>query len=635
MSTLAARAQALIDAGYKPVPVKGKQLAYAGDTPERDYNPAHFQEGMRIQVRAGHQPDGTNLYGFDLEGPSHGTQYNADRELAALCAALPHIAQKLRIVPSTNGDGRWLLFRAYKTLHSSQLFDGARKIGDFIGIGGTQRVPDPGDEPLAILTLTEIEHLLSFWTFNHSGHADDPRHWTNRAAEGKRYVVGYTRHQVKRAQLRTFLREQCGKVGAHLDALFTEKSGFDRSAAAGNLMQTLFFHIHKIAPKGSYSERCALAYAYWLAADSYGKAADKDYNQQKDGCALLAAILHEDCKLSGGNWRAPFWAKAHPTPTTQPEPEPTPARRAPGRPAGPREKQIERLKHILARRWNDDPEYFYYFNEDLDNWAARCGVKRRAIQNYLKALELDNQIKREQEGGPGGRPKMTLLPAFWDANNSEQTTKSIEKSAEVWGANGSAIESISTPQNADTSPQCKGDHQNLCAPAPEPEPAPAGAGCDQPKYSVQGAGAEESDAPHEAPVLARDAVPVVQQVEQTSAPAGAHRFGDLIDLASCREPEIKPRARGMWLVCWPDGRQNWYKSEASARTAVEWDSTEAWLATAEGQALFQRCAGGVRQASGTEAVPPRVRNRWQSAANRLRGVAAGMAVEDRASAAPT
>jgi hypothetical protein len=531
MTHLVARAQALIDAGYKPVPVNGKQLAYTGDTPERDYNPAHFQEGMRIQVRAGHQPDGVNLYGFDLEGPSHGPQYNAERELAALHNALPHIAQKLRIVPSTNGDGRWLLFRSHKTLHSSQLFDGARKIGDFIGIGGTQRVPDPGNEPLAILTLTEIELLQAFWTFNHSGHADDPRHWTNRAAEGKRYVVGYTRHQVKRAQLRTFLREQCGKVGAHLDALFDECSGFDRSAAAGNLMQCLLFNIHKLALNAGYAERCALAYAYWLAADSYGKAADKDYNQQKDGCALLAAILHEDRKLNGGNWRAPFWAKAHPTPAAHPELEAAPAPRPAHRPAGDKGKQIAKLKRILQKLQFENAERIYYYIDDL---AGLLNVKsRRAVQNYLAALAADNQIERGQDRGRGGRAWLILLPAFWGAQNSENAPEIAPESPAVWGAQPTLIEAITAPENADPAPQCKEDHQDLCAPPLEPEPA---------------------------------------------EPAG-------------------PRvlfSHGRWSLRWPDGAAQWFGSEDAARAEIEWGSTRAWLESDEGQAMLQRCAGGRR-----------------------------------------
>ncbi len=458
------RAQQLIDAGYKPVPLNGKQLAYRGDTPDREYAPAHFHDGMRIQVRAGQQADGTNLYGFDLEGPSHGAQYNADRELAALRSALPHIAKKLCIVPSTN-DGYWLLFRAYKTLHSSQLFDGQRKIGDFIGVGGTQRVPDPGDQPLAMLTLTEIEHLQNFWAFDYTDHADGARHWTNRAAEGKRYVTGYGRHHINRPMLRTFLRDHCGTVGAHLDALFSEKGGFDRSAAAGSLMQCLLFNIHKIAPNAGYSERCALAYAYWMAADSYGKAADKDYTQEKDGRALLAAILHEDRKLNGGQWRAPFWAKAHPTPAPQAEPEPTPAARAAHRPVGDRDKQISKLKRILERWQFESAERIYYYVDDL---ADLLGVKRRAAQTYLAALEDADLIERGQDRGRGGRAWLTLLPAFWGAQNSENAPENIEKSPAVWGAQSMPIERIPAPESADRAPQCKGDHQDLCAPISEP-----------------------------------------------------------------------------------------------------------------------------------------------------------------------
>lgn len=77
ISTLQQRAAKLIAAGYRPVPVNGKQIVNAGDTPERDYAPEHFTDGTRIQIRAGLQKDGTFLCAGDLEGPSHGPQYDA------------------------------------------------------------------------------------------------------------------------------------------------------------------------------------------------------------------------------------------------------------------------------------------------------------------------------------------------------------------------------------------------------------------------------------------------------------------------------------------------------------------------------------------------------------------------------
>src|SRR4051794_2895476 len=128
MSDLQTRAAELIAAGYKPVPVKEKKLAYAGDTLERDYAPEHFIDGMRIQVRAGLQKDGRYLYGYDLEGPSHGPTFDANREWEALESALPHVTRKLVRVRSTTGDGWWLIFRCHKTLHSGPLFQDGRKI---------------------------------------------------------------------------------------------------------------------------------------------------------------------------------------------------------------------------------------------------------------------------------------------------------------------------------------------------------------------------------------------------------------------------------------------------------------------------------------------------------------------------
>ena len=576
--SLAQRAQQLIDAGYKPVPLNGKQIAYAGDTPERDYNPKQFQEGMRIQVRAGDQSNGINLYGFDLEGPSHGTQYDADREYEALKAALPRIANKLRRVRSTSGDGWWLLFRAYKTLHSSQLFDGARKIGDFIGIGGTQRVPDPGDEPLAILTLTEIELLQTFWTFNHSGHTDDPRHWTNRATEGKRYVAGYTRHAITRPMLRTFLRQHGGKTGADLESLFSEVGGFDRSAAAGNLMQCLMFNIHKIAPRASYSEKCALAYAYWLAADSYGKAADKDYNQQKDGCALLAAILHEDRMQNGGQWRAPLWAKVHPTLKLQPEPEAAPAPRAAHRPIGSQARQIQRLRHRIELLAFESSEKVYY---NVDDWAEYLGVTRRSVQNYLAAIP---GIERGQEGGRGGRAYLILFPAFWGENKSQKAAEIEAKNACSRGENETAVLGTQKPEIAENTPQCKGDHQNLCAPT---QP-----GIDEPAYTHAAAplGAHSSGDLPQGTTLQTSTTQIEQHTEPLaqSLPPGA-RIVRPTDGPYCWV-YLDNRTGSTHLRDVPDAVLIDDAWQLVAQQAGEWDQTIAWLESEEGRNLQAKCA---------------------------------------------
>ena len=465
MTHLAARAQQLIDAGYYVAPAHGYALL-TPDAARTSYTAAEAARGADLNIYHGMQRDGRYLAKIDLD--SHHAGQDADTARAALEAALPHVARRICWQRSTSGRGWWGWVRTTKRLPHGQIIDAdGQHLGELLSSDDSRSL-DPGDIAPDTLRLTELEHLLSFWAVRTAESSGD--RWSARAAEGKRYTVGYMPHQVNRPMLRTFLRQQCGQVGAHLDGLFSERGHFDRSAAAGNLMQCLMFNIHKIAPRASYSEKCALAYAYWLAADSYGKAADKDYNQQKDGCALLAAILHEDRKLKGGNWRAPLWAKAHPTPTPQPELEPTPAPapRAAHRPAGDRDKQIGKLKRILERWQFESAERIYYYVGDL---AELLKVERRAAQNYLKALQDDNQIERGQDRGRGGRAWLILLPKFWGAQNSENAPEIAEKSPAVWGAHSMPIERIPAPESADRAPQCEGDHQDLCAPTPQPSGA--------------------------------------------------------------------------------------------------------------------------------------------------------------------
>lgn len=240
------RAAALIDTGYRPVPVLGKQIAYAGDSAERDYAPEHFTDGTRIQIRAGLQKDGTFLCAGDLEGPSHGPQFDAEAERAALESALPSVARKLVWARSTTGDGWWPIFRTYAKLTSGQLYRDGRKIGDFIGVGGTQRVPDFGDALLQVLTKTEVDLLLQFWTVHSSDRSDSER-WSARAAEGKRYTAGWKREQVP--DLATWLRavKVSDKAAPFRDELLAKldtATRGERSTLAGRLARFILNHIH-------------------------------------------------------------------------------------------------------------------------------------------------------------------------------------------------------------------------------------------------------------------------------------------------------------------------------------------------------------------------------------------------------
>jgi hypothetical protein len=103
---------------------------------------------------------------------------------------------------------------------------------------------DHGDIAPATLTLTEIDHLFLHWSVD----AGEPgsAQWKERAKEGATLTTGYTRIRVTRQALRDFLQKECGGVGSTLNAYFDECGSFDRSAAAGNLMQTLMYHARKL-----------------------------------------------------------------------------------------------------------------------------------------------------------------------------------------------------------------------------------------------------------------------------------------------------------------------------------------------------------------------------------------------------
>jgi hypothetical protein len=464
--TTPTRAQALIAAGYRPVPVRGKQLAYAGDSVERDYAPEHFTDGTRIQVRAGLQKDGTYLYGADTEGPSHGPQYDAQAERAALETALPTIYRKLTIVPSTSGDGLWYLFRCYAKLTSGTLLRDGRKIGDFIGDGGTQRVPDFGDTPPQVLTKTELDTLLTYWTAANANSGDV--RWTWYKREGRQLANGYQRRPMTRKQSVDFLLTHCGKPGYDLARALDSATRGERSDLAGSAMQTILFNIHKLTGWGaSYTDKCRAAMAVWMPLDSFGKASDKNYDQEGDGYALLAKVLGGATKLSGDCFKIPFWAKSHPTPAANlhnnVKEVPTPTRPA-HRPVGDQEKQLRKLRRRLEQWQFESAERIYYYVDDLADYLK---VSRRTAQSYLQILETEEKaIARGQDGGRGGRAYLVLQPKFWGADNSEELPESPPDPVSPRGADESDDLPIVTPQSVDLTSQCIVDHQDLSAPTP-------------------------------------------------------------------------------------------------------------------------------------------------------------------------
>ena len=146
-----------------------------------------------------------------------------------------------------------------------------------------------------------------------------------------------------------------------------------------------------------YSGRCSLAMAYLVVSDAYGKASEKDYNQEGDSASLIAQIVNGDPYANGTKrWTIPFWAKAHPTPIVTPVEPVAPPKRPAHRPAGDREKMLAKIRRYFELRAFESDGKVYYHVDDL---AERFGLKRRTMQTYLRDLK----VERHQDPGPGGR----------------------------------------------------------------------------------------------------------------------------------------------------------------------------------------------------------------------------------------
>jgi hypothetical protein len=421
--------------------------------------PVELDKADNVQIALGLQPSGRYLNLVDLD--SHKPGQDAAAARAAFEAALPHLASKIDWHPTPNR-GYHGFIETHKKLPTGRLYDSqGNHIGELLSEGSHTR--DHGDIAPPTLSLTEIDHLFLHWSVD-NGEPGGER-WKERAKEGAKFTAGYTRIRVTKDDLRAFLVKECGGVGATLNAYFDERGIFDRSAAAGNLMQTLMYHARRMP--GAESYRTVMA--YWMAAESYGKASDRDYNQEKDGCSLIAQIVHGDIKKNGKPWIAPFWVKGKTVDNVNgSEPEPPPARPA-HRPVGDREKHLATFRRVLESIVPDDfGRRTYTLGYLVDKMkAARCPAKSRTIQSYLKKLRDDEEIVTAQIGG-NGTPYAVLTRCFGGADNYQKRVEIALESPADRGADQIADERILTPQTAETSLQCKEDHQNPSAPTAEP-----------------------------------------------------------------------------------------------------------------------------------------------------------------------
>ena len=258
MSDLQTRAAELRD--------QGRRTAYAiGYTIVSD--PA---KAIHLHLCLGSQWSGTFLYLIDLD--SHKPGQDADAAKRAFEAERPELATKLDWHRSKSNTGWHALFESHKQIDTGKLYDQAgNHISELLG-ADTDRTLNPGDVRIPCLHIGEIERLLNVWHVQTSSPKGE--RWADRAKQGAQWTRGYQYIPSTRQQLRAFLQNECGPVGKQLDTFFDQRQPFNRSDKAGSLMQTLMLHAHKLpgCSNAPFTVRCANIMAYWMTADSFGKA---------------------------------------------------------------------------------------------------------------------------------------------------------------------------------------------------------------------------------------------------------------------------------------------------------------------------------------------------------------------------
>lgn len=442
------------------------ELQSAGRVPLYAYKeaaPVNPHKANTIKIALGLQPSGKFLYLDDLD--SHKLGQNADAAKAAFERERPQIAGKVVWIPTPRG---WHAFyETYKRLPTGRLYDSqGNHIGERLGDGSHTR--DPGNIQTRTLTETECKLLIAFWPVE--GGENSGEQWKERAKEGAGWVAGYSRIRLTKQQLKDFLLTHCGDAGRKRVQAFDTVG--DRSEEAARLMLTLLYGAYHLPCGPGFNERCRTVMAYWMVAGSYGKADERDYNQEKDGCALLAAIIHGDTMKSGGKWQPPYWAANRTPDSTSVEKSPIGENAAPSRPAhrpvGDKEKHVAAclriLKNIVPDEHGQRTYSLAYLVEKMA--AARCPAKTRTIQNYLMILRERGDIATGQINGNG---RCYVLIAGIDftrkrnANNCENRVETAPELPADRGANQIAPERVLTPQTTQTTSQCKEDHHNISA----------------------------------------------------------------------------------------------------------------------------------------------------------------------------
>jgi hypothetical protein len=365
------------------------------------------------------------LFVIDLD--QHHEQQDAAWALDQIREYAPEAFAKCVYKRSTNGQGYHILGLSPLLLTNKQpIYIQERHVGEiFCGknahiplstrdtwIGLDSEAHDPVEHViaglLAIHPLSHQEYDMLFAVVQYTQKAGDrhPDTWTERYREMLPVIRGYT--AINTTQLRdtngmpkAFHGKKQGKAiaqAAWRNLRHAEKG--QRSNLYARYIQSLMLHANKTFGE-SIEDKCRTVAA--LAAEDCAERDEPGYDVTKDTAAIIAKIMHGDpYRYEEGRFFTPYWAQEY----------------RPGkRPASPshqsKDQTIDRLKQLLWR-YTDGHSVSCMDGKKLTckRLATKLNVSERRIQQCLKQLEAQGEIKRIAHPGRGGYLEIRIGPGY-------------------------------------------------------------------------------------------------------------------------------------------------------------------------------------------------------------------------------
>jgi hypothetical protein len=436
-------------------------------------------------VQLGLQPDGRSwLVLLDLD--THTASQNADAALATLRQRLPaRLFDRLAIQPSrgTKGAPGYHLFLTlpFDPGHHPLYLDGVH-IGELISSGHTYLDPhwiQRSADTISGFCTAEWDELRAVVQIAGPQFGTSPR--KARMAEGLTLIAGWEQiadwHEYRDVMLDPARNKNAATLRQCLNALRRAAPGLDRSNAYSRFTHALMMSAYCL-PGVPAAARYRYVAAIAISTGAAGKEHDNDYRIVNDTAVLIARIKHGDALASSTpaqprRWIVPFWCRdEHTGPAARPPvpAQPQDPRRAPGRPAGSRQKQIDRTLRYLTRHASGDE-----WRGTIAELASALKVAPRTMSSYLHDLQEAGRLTKGQIGGNG--PLVIMLKcSFGHADNSAKACTTDAKTAQNRGADANTKERIPMQQTTETTAQCIKEKETPKIPAPQPDAArPQGA----------------------------------------------------------------------------------------------------------------------------------------------------------------